>query len=77
MRAVRFPEDQGLVRVPGNEKYLGLQLVLGGFNLKYVPDNPVLYIKHESLSRGVRIRELRAEIEIIRREIARLLGAAR
>ena len=48
-----FPEHILLKRAVGNEQYVGLQLVLKGWNCVYVPDNPVLHMARESsLSRG-------------------------
>jgi glycosyltransferase involved in cell wall biosynthesis len=48
---VRFPEHPLLVRAPGNEQYVGLQLIIKGYESVYVPNNPILHIVHESLSR--------------------------
>jgi len=63
-----FPEHPKLLRAPGNEQYLGLQLILKGYETIYVPDNPVLHIIHESLSKTrykeVK-REFRREMEVM------------
>lgn len=55
-----FPEHPKLMRAPGNEQYLGLQLILKGYETIYVPDNPVLHIIHESLSK-TRYKEVKRE----------------
>jgi len=72
-----FPEHPKLVRAPGNEQYFGLQLILRGFDTIYVPDNPVLHIVRESLSRVRDRRELEAEIEVMRGLFAELLGGGK
>jgi len=47
-----FPEHELLKRAPGNEQYFGLQLVIKGFDIIHIPNNPVLHIaRYESLSR--------------------------
>jgi Glycosyl transferase family 2. len=62
-----FPEHRLLKRAPGNEQYFALQVVLKGFDLIYVPNNPVLHImRNESLSRTKRKEELRREFEVMR-----------
>jgi len=49
---VWFPEHRLLRRAIGFEQYYGLQLVLRGLDMIYVPNNPVLHIaREESLSR--------------------------
>jgi len=68
-----FPEHPKLVRAPGNEQYFALQLILRGFDTIYVPDNPVLHIVHESLSRVRDKRELETEIEVMRGLFAELM----
>ncbi|MEM0241309.1 MAG: hypothetical protein QXP29_07600, partial [Candidatus Nezhaarchaeales archaeon] len=51
---IEFPEHPNMKRAPGNEQYVGLQLVLKGWRSIYVPVNPILHIfRRESLSRGV------------------------
>jgi len=72
-----FPEHPKLVRAPGNEQYFTLQLILRGFDTIYVPDNPVLHIAHESLSRVRNRRELEAEIEVMKKLFAELLGGGK
>jgi len=68
-----FPQHPKLVRAPENEQYFTLQLVLKGLDTIYVPDNPVLHIVRESLSRTKEQRELLYELEITRKLIAKLL----
>jgi len=70
---VWFPEHPRLVRAPGNEQYFALQLLLKGFDTIYVPDNPVLHIIRESLSRTKEQRELLYELKFMRKLIAKLL----
>jgi len=48
---VEFPEHPLLKRAPGNEQYVGLQLILRGWESIYEPRNPVLHMIRESLSR--------------------------
>jgi len=48
---VEFPEHPLLIRAPGNEQYVGLQLIMRGYESIYDPSNPILHIVHESLSR--------------------------
>jgi len=72
-----FPEHPKLVRAPGNEQHFALQLILRGFDTVYVPDNPVLHIVRESLSRVRNRRELEAEIEVMRGLFAELLGGGK
>ena len=69
----RFPEHPKLVRAPGNEQYFALQLLLKGFDTIYVPDNPVLHIIRESLSRTKEQHELLYEFKFMRKLIAKLL----
>jgi len=69
-----FPEHPRLVRAPGNEQYFALQLILKGFDTIYVPNNPVLHITHESLSRTRNKRDLETEIKVMRSLFAKLLG---
>jgi glycosyltransferase involved in cell wall biosynthesis len=62
-----FPEHRLLKRAPGNEQYFALQLVLKGFDIIYVPNNPVLHIaRRESLSRTMYREELKREFEIMK-----------
>jgi glycosyltransferase involved in cell wall biosynthesis len=73
-----FPEHKLLKRAPGNEQYFALQLVLKGFDIIYVPNNPVLHIvRRESLSRTMRREELEREFEIMKslyRELLQMYG---
>jgi len=69
-----FPEHPKLVRAPGNEQYFAIQLILRGFDTIYVPNNPVLHIVRESLSRVRNRREVEAEIEVMKKLFAELLG---
>jgi len=68
-----FPEHPRIVRAPGNEQYFALQLILRGFDTIYVPDNPVLHILRESLSRVRNRRELETEAEVMKMLFAELL----
>jgi len=71
---VWFPEHKLLKRAPGNEQYFALQVVLKGFDLIYVPNNPVLHIvRDESLSRTRYKHELKREFEIIKQLYKELL----
>jgi len=70
---VRFPEHPLLVRGLGFEQYFGLQLVLRGFDTIYVPNNPVLHIVHESLSRTKKLHEVATELEVMRGLIRELI----
>jgi glycosyltransferase involved in cell wall biosynthesis len=64
---VWFPEHKLLKRAPGNEQYFALQLVLKGFDIIYVPNNPVLHIaRSESLSRTRYKEDLKKEFEIMK-----------
>jgi len=71
-----FPEHPRLKRAPGNEQYVGLQLALKSWESIYVPNNPVLHIAHESLSRINRSsrEELYEEMQIMRSLYAELLN---
>jgi len=73
MYDVWFPEHPRLVRGLGFEQHLGLQLVLRGFDSIYLPDNPVLHIVRESLSRTEKHDEIVAELEIMRSLIRGLI----
>jgi cellulose synthase/poly-beta-1,6-N-acetylglucosamine synthase-like glycosyltransferase len=64
---ISFPEDVNLVAAPGNEQYLGLRLVLNGFDLVYVPFNYVWHVDRPSLSRGITESQLAREITIMKR----------
>ncbi|WP_448578966.1 glycosyltransferase family A protein [Thermosphaera sp.] len=71
---VWFPEHKLLKRAPGNEQYFALQLVLKGFDLIYVPNNPVVHVvRDESLSRTKYRYELRKEFEVMRQLYKELL----
>jgi glycosyltransferase involved in cell wall biosynthesis len=62
-----FPEHRLLKRAVGFEQHFSLQLVLKGFDLIYVPNNPVLHIaRSESLSRTKYRKELKKEFEIMK-----------
>ena len=71
-----FPEYPLLKRAPGNEQYFGLQLILKGYDTIYTPNNPVLHIIRESLSRTRDGAELKNEIEVMRSLIRGLLEKA-
>jgi len=68
-----FPERPKLVSAPRNEQYFAIQLVLKGFDAIYVPNNPVLHIVHESLSRTKKRYEVAIELEIMRSLISELI----
>jgi len=74
---VWFPEHPKLVRAPGNEQYFGLQLALKGSDIIYVPQNPVMHIVRESLSRTTNRDELKVEIEIMRELMSKLFNKCR
>jgi len=62
-----FSEHRLLKRAPGNEQYFALQLVLKGFDIIYVPNNPVFHTaRRESLSRTRYREELKREFEIMK-----------
>ena len=62
-----FPEHPLLKRAPENEQHFGLQLVVKGYDIIYIPDNPILHIVHESLSRTMDKDHLKLEIEIMKK----------
>ncbi|RLG74656.1 MAG: glycosyltransferase family 2 protein [Thermoprotei archaeon] len=68
-----FPEHESLKRAPGNEQYFGLQLVLKGLDTIYVPNNPVLHIVRQSLSRGDK-KEIIREFKVMKAMYAKLVG---
>ena len=70
---VNFPEHPLLKRARGNEQYVGLQLVLKGWDCIYVPNNPILHIMHQSLSRGNK-KDFIKEFSIMRAMYAELIG---
>jgi len=67
-----FPEHKLLVRAPGNEQYFGLQLVLKNLDIIYVPNNPILHIVRESLSRTT--SNLNSEKEIMKALYEKIIG---
>lgn len=68
MHDVWFPEHNLLRRAPGNEQFVGIQLVLNGFDTIYVPSNPILHIARESLSRvsNKDVKEAKIEVNLMR-----------
>jgi len=70
-----FPEHRLLKRAVGYEQCIGLQLLLKGLDIIYVPDNPILHIaRSESLSRTRHCgRESREEFEIMKKLYKSLL----
>jgi glycosyltransferase involved in cell wall biosynthesis len=70
---VKFPEDPLLKRAPGNEQYVGLQLIMKGYESMYVPDNPILHIIRESLSR-TRDEEIKMELRIMKSLYIKLIS---
>ncbi|MGC9106733.1 MAG: glycosyltransferase family 2 protein, partial [Infirmifilum sp.] len=76
IKEATFPEHPLLKRAPGNEQYVGLQLVLKDWNCVYVPNNPILHmVREKSLSREVRDREFVNEELIMRRLYEELLAS--
>ena len=72
---IYFPDFQGIRIAPSNEVYLGLQLILRGQDLIYVPNNPVFHLVHPSLSRQVDTQNLLFEKELMKTEFRRLLAS--
>ncbi len=73
---VEFPEHPLLKRGIRYEQYVGLQLVLKGWDSIYVPYNPVLHIVRESLSRPrsrYGVEEVARERELMRAMFAELI----
>ena len=70
---LKFPEHPLLKKAPGNEQHLGLQLFLKGYQMIFSPENPVLHIMHESLSRHQKKTEIKHESEIMRSLYSNLL----
>ena len=70
---VEFPENPILKRALGNEQYVGLQLIIKGYESIYLPDNPVLHEYHASLSR-TNYREIKMELDIMRSLYFRLIN---
>jgi len=71
---VWFPEHRLLRRAIGFEQHYGLQLVLRGLDMIYVPNNPVLHIaREESLSR-TKDKTAKAEYYIMRTLFKELLS---
>lgn len=72
----RFPQHPMLKHAPRNEIYFGIQIKLRGYDMIFIPDNPILHIKRKSLSRSLTPRERKEwliEWQIIRALIAKLL----
>ncbi|AEA11523.1 glycosyl transferase, family 2 [Thermoproteus uzoniensis 768-20] len=68
-----FPEHPKLRRAPGNEQYVGIQLILNGWDCVYTPNNPILHMfREESLSRG-KDSSYDQEVSIMRLSYWRLL----
>ena len=70
-----FPEHPLLRRYLGWEQYVGLQLVLRGWDCIYVSDNPILHIVRRNLSRVSKSdrREILREYEVMRALYKKLL----
>lgn len=71
-----FPDHPLLKRAPRNEMYFGVQVKLKGYDMIFIPNNPVLHIKRKSLSRFLSPHERREwllEWKIIRGLIMKLL----
>jgi len=71
--ALNFPEHPLLKRALGNEQYVGLQLILNGWESIYVPNNPVLHIMHQSLSRTSN-NDISKEFKIMKAMYAKLIN---
>jgi len=71
---IEFPEHPLLIRAPGNEQYVGLQLIMKGYESVYVPDNPILHIIHESLSR-TKDERVKIECMVMRSLYSRLINS--
>ena len=70
-----FPEHPLLKRGIGYEQYIGLQLVLKGWDCVYTPNNPILHMyRGESLSRTRSVKEIDYEYEIMRSLLRQLLS---
>lgn len=61
---VKFPEHPLLKRAPGNEQYVGLQLIIRGYECIYDPSNPILHMVRESLSRTTS-EEIKMELRVM------------
>jgi GT2 family glycosyltransferase len=70
---VEFPEHPLLRRAPGNEQYVGLQLIIKGYESIYHPNNPILHIVRESLSRTID-KEFKNEFEIMKSLYLKLIN---
>ena len=69
-----FPEHPLLKRAMGNEQYVGLQLVLKGWDCIYTPNNPILHMyRKESLSRTEISKKLIQEYELMKSLYKQLL----
>lgn len=77
LEGVEFPEHPLLKAAPGNEQYIGLQVILKGWESLYVPNNPVLHVMHQSLSRiGNKNAEMfKKELEVMRIMYLNLLNS--
>jgi glycosyltransferase involved in cell wall biosynthesis len=70
---VEFPEHPLLKRAPGNEQYVGLQLILKGWGSIYTPNNPILHMhRSQSLSRRIDVN-IHTELHIMRILFQKLL----
>ncbi len=72
LEELRLPESRAWARGRGYEQYLGAALVLRGYRYAYVPDNPVLHLAHEGVSRGPRDR---LEESLLRCFLHEILGS--
>jgi glycosyltransferase involved in cell wall biosynthesis len=73
IKEATFPEHPKLKRAIGNEQYIGIQLVLKGWECIYTPKNPVLHVKRKSLSREVEHEEPVEEIYVMKHLYRELL----
>jgi hypothetical protein len=77
LEEVKFPEHPLLKIAPGNEQYVGLQVILKGWESLYVPNNPVLHVMRQSLSRmgNKNTGRFKKELEVMRIMYAKLLNS--
>ena len=51
LEGAELPESPAWARGEGNEQYLGLLVVLGGYKYAYIPSNPVLHAAYGGISK--------------------------
>ncbi|MGB9614545.1 MAG: glycosyltransferase [Fervidobacterium sp.] len=70
---IKFPEHPSLKKAHGNEQYVGLQLIVKGYESVYVPDNPIQHIIRKSLSR-IKDKEIKIELRIMESLYSKLIN---